>query len=63
MMETVSFGLRLASSPTFWIDWACTWPCTWAMSIILAAWLGITWISSGAGRVPSAATPEAPTSA
>ena len=50
MIETVSFGLRVASSPTFWIDWACTWPWTWAMSIILAAWLGTTWISGAGGN-------------
>ena len=32
-METVSFGLRSASSPTRCTAWACTWPWIWATSI------------------------------
>src|SRR5436305_1751699 len=51
-IDTVSCGLRAASSPTFSIDCWCTWPCTWAMSIILAVWLTI----AGGGVSSSGAT-------
>src|SRR5262249_36588168 len=46
MMATASFGFLSARSPTFFTDCAWTSPWIWAMSIILAAKLGLPASSS-----------------
>src|SRR5690606_5066735 len=51
MMDTVSVGLRSASSPTFCRDWACTLPLTCAISIMRAVGSG----GASAGGSPGAA--------